>query len=351
MMTDDARRKVFWLLKKYSSYTAWKALGSAYAAFTDAWMEAMRRADFEDAEEQSWLADHTKSILDGRIAFEKGLPRLRRGDRNVWKNNAEGALNIAVDGVIFAHQIMNPEEFVFDWMKNKDQVIALEKQTNLQVLGLYSVFERPRSEAPAYWSPDLVFDPIFGPFNVPHNLPSVPTTASPAFTVDTGEGVPVDGIYEPEWVNASPTPSTGLFDKIKSAISTKAAPDAPAVEPQRLANIGCMNYLLAGARAPSYKDHELEQPHAVTWRLIWKDERYLDGTIPPEEAQYLAEPAEPDILRLRCEATHPCPRDGYWHTPAQANSRRHFKAGELMPDLRTDYGATIWEWDGDDHAA
>lgn len=56
-------------------------------------------------------------------------------------------------------------------------------------------------------------------------------------------------------------------------------------------------------------------------------------------------------IRLRCEATHPCPRDGYWHTPAQPGSRRHFKAGEVMPDLHTDYGATIWEWDGDDHAA
>jgi hypothetical protein len=48
---------------------------------------------------------------------------------------------------------------------------------------------------------------------------------------------------------------------------------------------------------------------------------------------------------LRCESKHPCPREGYWFTPAQPGSRRHFKQGELMPSLGTDYGQTIWQWD------
>lgn len=50
-------------------------------------------------------------------------------------------------------------------------------------------------------------------------------------------------------------------------------------------------------------------------------------------------------LRLRCEAGQPCPREGCWFTPAQADSRRHFKVGETMPALGSDYGATIWQWD------
>ncbi len=41
----------------------------------------------------------------------------------------------------------------------------------------------------------------------------------------------------------------------------------------------------------------------------------------------------------------PCPKTGYWLTPARINSRRSFEAGEIMPDLNTDYGATIWQWD------
>jgi len=50
-------------------------------------------------------------------------------------------------------------------------------------------------------------------------------------------------------------------------------------------------------------------------------------------------------LRLRCEAGQPCPREGWWATPAQAHSRREFRLGEPMPDLHTDYGTTIWQWD------
>jgi len=39
------------------------------------------------------------------------------------------------------------------------------------------------------------------------------------------------------------------------------------------------------------------------------------------------------------------PEAGYWMTPAQLDSRRMFKQGEVMPDLDSNYGATIWQWD------
>jgi len=49
--------------------------------------------------------------------------------------------------------------------------------------------------------------------------------------------------------------------------------------------------------------------------------------------------------RLRCESGQPCPRSGYWITPAQVGSRRHFQAGDVMPSLGGDYGVTVWQWD------
>jgi hypothetical protein len=52
-----------------------------------------------------------------------------------------------------------------------------------------------------------------------------------------------------------------------------------------------------------------------------------------------------NATRLRCEAGEPCLRTGHWFTPAQANSRREFQAGELMPSVGGDYGLTIWQWD------
>jgi hypothetical protein len=54
--------------------------------------------------------------------------------------------------------------------------------------------------------------------------------------------------------------------------------------------------------------------------------------------------------RLRCPAGQPCPREGYWHTPAKTGSRRHFRADEIMPSLGGDYGETIWQWAQDQSA-
>jgi hypothetical protein len=48
---------------------------------------------------------------------------------------------------------------------------------------------------------------------------------------------------------------------------------------------------------------------------------------------------------LRCEAGQPCPREGWWFTPARLDSRRRFSRGEVMPEIGGEYGATIWQWD------
>ncbi|WP_232505025.1 type VI immunity family protein [Rubrivivax gelatinosus] len=40
-----------------------------------------------------------------------------------------------------------------------------------------------------------------------------------------------------------------------------------------------------------------------------------------------------------------CTRSGWWFSPAQAGSRRHFQQGDVMPELGGDYGTTIWQWD------
>lgn len=52
------------------------------------------------------------------------------------------------------------------------------------------------------------------------------------------------------------------------------------------------------------------------------------------------------LSRMRCEAGQPCPRDGFWFTPASPNSRCVFKQGDLMPEFKSSYGLTIWQWDG-----
>lgn len=52
-----------------------------------------------------------------------------------------------------------------------------------------------------------------------------------------------------------------------------------------------------------------------------------------------------DLTHLRVKGGQPCPQAGYWTTPAQLDSRRLFKAGEIMPTFEhSAYGATIWQW-------
>lgn len=63
----------------------------------------------------------------------------------------------------------------------------------------------------------------------------------------------------------------------------------------------------------------------------------------PDAAAKGSPPKSPQALR--CEAGQPCPREGFWFTPARADSRRHFAYGEVMPKVGGDYGATIWQWD------
>lgn len=56
----------------------------------------------------------------------------------------------------------------------------------------------------------------------------------------------------------------------------------------------------------------------------------------PESAQAIPE---------RIPAGEPCTRTGYWFTPAQANSRRYFAQGEIMPRFeQSSWGETLWYW-------
>jgi hypothetical protein len=59
----------------------------------------------------------------------------------------------------------------------------------------------------------------------------------------------------------------------------------------------------------------------------------------------LSDAADKTAIRLRVLGDEQCLKEGFWFTPARANSRQHFKQGEVMPVVGGDYGATIWQWD------
>lgn len=63
------------------------------------------------------------------------------------------------------------------------------------------------------------------------------------------------------------------------------------------------------------------------------------------EGRYTSLEAEMLIHSTRVEGGQPCPKTGYWETPAKLNSRSSFKQGDLMPVFDdSEYGYTIWQW-------
>ena len=337
MMNEGDRKKVFWLLKKYSSYTAWKALEEAYVEFAKVYEYAIEhyvkmsptstQKQVDEAIADHW--DSYKRILDGQIAFEKGLPLLREGQRSVFRNTSTGYLARAADAIVFITRIMDPEEFVLDWMPNKDEVIQATQELDTRTSGLLTTCEGDDTPVVAYGMA-VMFRPLNAPFNYPSRLPDVPTPIDN--TINTGDTVPLTGIWEPEW-EISP----GLF---KSLTGTPAKIEK-----------GCMNYLLAGTGAAKYKEGELDPEINVTWRLIWADHRYEDGIIPEKEAEYLAQAAStPHQERLRVLPNELVPKTGWWWSPAftGADALRHFSQGEHFPSTETtNYGGVFWYYDAD----
>lgn len=106
---------------------------------------------------------------------------------------------------------------------------------------------------------------------------------------------------------------------------------------------------------PYTRDDILNQPEAAHSAMVfpsftarpckWYFVEMIDGEYEDEQADTALFIGETEPGRMRCEANQPCPREGYWFTPAQANSRRFFKAGEVMPEFKSGYGLTIWQWD------
>ena len=94
---------------------------------------------------------------------------------------------------------------------------------------------------------------------------------------------------------------------------------------------------------------------AVAYLLEFDDTAFREHLVYPKDlvdfARTMDAAAEPsstvkeDVAGMRVEGGQPCPKSGYWTTPAQQDSRRYFNAREIMPTFEhSAYGATIWQW-------
>jgi hypothetical protein len=164
----------------------------------------------------------------------------------------------------------------------------------------------------------------------PDTLPEVPKPKD-ILLVPTGKEIPCSGIWEP--IDAPVKKGFSLF-------RSEPGPMGP------FALAGCMNYLHDGSPATTAKVKVATKSVSadVTWRLLWRDDRYEDGTIPAEEAGYVFQMPDssvddpvpavappPSGTILWAESGQPAPRTGRWLVDADLQASIDMQAGEILP--------------------
>lgn len=298
-----------YLLERYSSLEYFGTMRDAWAAMVKAGDDAL--AEFMKHLPPDYRSRPLNEQPDA-VWGERVLPNLRwtsDGLNNGYLQLAAGDLG----ALSFAGNVLTAEagmwrDYMNDWMPepfqtifNEQESLAGEPASNIHFTSFggwkqgslttrYTESGRGRLDAPARW-------PTY--------------RLNPSVKVRSGQTVPRSGIYLPE------------ADDSCAQVMVK---DHEAWD----ANIG-------------YDPSTLQRvsTQATTWILV---ERIADdsaeGTV-----HAAASSTQGEQRRLRCEANDPCPREGYWFTPAKIGSRRFFNAGEIMPSVGGDYGATIWQWD------
>ena len=345
---EMGRRRLFWDIKKWASYTVWEHYAHTFDEFVKAYEDAVATWPKGEAPPD----ENLKYAYEAQELYPLGLAALRKGDRNVWRERDDGYLS---DAAFAASKAMNgiTDEYTNEleggergvpkytvWTQRLEQLRLLKERAS-PAGGVY-VFERVPIYAdwkatafiehdPEPWAnSSLDHDP--GLYDtVPYDCPPTPEVRPES--VKSGERVTHSGIWE------------------------QVVPGLPVGQTEAL------NYFIKGTQAPWIDVfNEADGPgqqtvEAVAWRLVWEDTRYLDGVIPVESEylnDYSAEPeavppsetatVEPQTGRVG--ANKPCPQAGFWWTPAKENSRHYFDRGVSMPDFPdSSYGATIWYWD------
>jgi hypothetical protein len=115
------------------------------------------------------------------------------------------------------------------------------------------------------------------------------------------------------------------------------------------------SHLNLTARGPGYYGYWAVEAAAVAYLLELDDSTFRDHLVYPKDlidfaremdtAEESSLAIKQDLSGMRVEGGQPCPKAGYWTTPAQQASRRLFQLGEIMPMFEhSAYGATIWQW-------
>ena len=144
-------------------------------------------------------------------------------------------------------------------------------------------------------------------------------------------------------------PFAGLLKVIRAATPKEAS---------KLLDKYCKDWYPAFKKAPWYDSHLSIDGEDGSYSGYWAfeagaiaylfniDDNQIDHMVYPKDLVAYARSNTPKHNTPGpIHAGQPCPHTGYWFSPAQHNSRRHFTQGEIMPEFKdSPWGATIWYW-------
>jgi hypothetical protein len=272
------RDEIFYWLKRVSSITAWRRIFNYYSAWASATENSLRVADENGWGSQTSLPQSEYALILKCLAHcEEGVIRLSKGDKRVFKFDANGEFAMAarmmshwtkmLERIRLGENVMRPHTPLWPEFCNALTQLA---QTWGEC-GVY-ILESRFLEDPAPISYGSWLEEELKTMSFPKRLDSVPDPVENIF-LRTGENTPYSGVWEPVKV-----PKRSLI----SLITGTPKPQPPfEIE-------GTMNYLHGGSKAPQAEVRAGDKSTVfnTTWRLIWADDRYIDGTIPDEEATY-----------------------------------------------------------------
>ncbi len=236
----------------------------------------------ESDNETKWTASTYADALRGLAAYDNGLTRLARGDRSVWVHNSRGVLedafNIAMhyyaliyqggpkggDGMVYYGKYVNAMRAALLWAMENDGFCAGGLEPAMANMSSASVWNETRRVDFMGKKDKLILGTRDNLQRQTAHLKTLPEVPRPIeeVLVRTGEPCPSFGIYQPQ------------------------------------VSDGLMAYMGQGQMALRYGEPAWSAGggQAVTWKLIWADERYLDGRIPEEESDYFPAEQTPDFL-------------------------------------------------------
>lgn len=259
-MTDNDRRKIFWYLKRKTSYTAWRRESEIFDRFAAIFKRQVEEEPLAPGpmDGTNWEVFYPQ-VLKAQVLYEEALKRLLQGDRTIFLYNSFGVMDDATILAGYWHTELVNHGMRYDHFYTGKYLSAMtDLMKEFALASRQSGYIQPmmsEAAAPEIWSTLWRDEFTKSPFCFITSFPDVPEPKK--ISVRTGDEVPAFGIYEPQ-----------IRD-------------------------GCMNYLLGGTIAPTIWESDgtyaTDNLLNVTWNLIWEDTRYLNGIIPAEELTYFPE--------------------------------------------------------------